>query len=68
MHEVGGSNSGRGMSVWGALIEDGDDLGQVSPYSDIFFSRTYFINKLHTFKSNACSVLSKKINKISKLI
>jgi len=31
MQEVVGSNPGRDMSVSGALVEDGDDLGQVSP-------------------------------------
>jgi hypothetical protein len=31
MQEVVGSNPRRDMSVLGALVEDGDDLGQVSP-------------------------------------
>jgi hypothetical protein len=38
MQEVGGSNPGRDMSVMGALVEDGDDLGQVSVFLHKKFS------------------------------
>ncbi len=32
VQEVAGSNPGRDMSVLGALVNDGDGLGRVSPY------------------------------------
>jgi hypothetical protein len=36
VREVGGSHPGRDMSVSGALLKDGDELGEVSPLDHYF--------------------------------